>query len=224
MKETLPIDTLLIFILNLVVFVFSFRGPQEILNSPFVVPKRLSNIILKFGFHPSSVLKKPYILLTHMFIHGDWVHILANMLLFIPVGIVLEEKTGSLNFLFLFMFSGLMAVTFNVIFQLATQIPAMSLIGASGALQGILIAGALIYPTKKIPLCSIPIIQFFTPIIYFFKPDAEGNLFLGMIFFTLFSLLMIFMGNRGLAEISHLGGTVGGFLYFWFIERDKDNA
>ena len=104
MKEAVPVMTVAFFILNIMVFMFSFSNPIELLNSIFVTPERLTKIITNFGFYPNLIIKKPYILVTHMFIHGDWLHILINMSIFLYVGTTLEDKIGSVNFFLLFLF------------------------------------------------------------------------------------------------------------------------
>lgn len=221
MRDFVPLVTITIFILNIIVFIYSFQNPMELLESIFGTSDKLEEVIANFGFYPNLIREKPYILITHMFIHADWIHIFINMSLFLFVGMYLEERIGHFNFLLVFLFSGLFAIMFNILLRVLLDIPNVASIGASGALFGVLALGALLLPELKVPIILVPILNLISPFVYFLKFKIDGNLLLTFIFYIIFSLLVVFLDMSNLTEISHLGGMIGGFLYFWLIGNSK---
>ncbi|OGI15127.1 hypothetical protein A3K63_03270 [Candidatus Micrarchaeota archaeon RBG_16_49_10] len=222
MAEFVPIVTIMIFLACVMVFAFSFGNTWDMVNSIFVTPERLRNMIVSLCFYPNLIAEKPYILVTHMLVHADWLHILINMALLLSVGIFLEERIGSFNFLLVFLFSGFCSIVFNILLRALISMPNVASIGASGAVFGVIMLGALIMPDKKVPIIVIPILNLLAIFVYFFDFKLEPNLVVAIIFYSIFSVMMVFLGSGTLSEISHLGGMIGGFVYFWFIEKDED--
>ena len=156
------------------------------------------NIDLLLGLVPFLVWKKFYLwqLVTYMFLHGSITHILFNLLALWMFGGELENFWGSKEFLFYFFFCGIGAGICTVLFSPNQFIP---VIGASGAIYGLLLAFGWLFPNR---------------IIYFnflFPIPAKY-------FVMIFGLLEFFYASRGgtgggVAHLTHLGGLLFGILY-----------
>ncbi len=150
------------------------------------------------GLVPLLVWKKFFLwqLFTYIFLHGDVSHILFNLLALWMFGGELENYWGSRKFLFYFFFCGIGAGICTVIFSPYQLIP---VIGASGAIYGILLAFGWLYPNRLI------YIYFLFPI-----PAKYFVLIYGFLEFIYFS-----RGGTGggVAHLTHLGGLLFGLIY-----------
>jgi membrane associated rhomboid family serine protease len=150
-----------------------------------------------FGLVPAAVLHKFYIwqLLTYMFMHGSFFHILFNMFVLWMFGSDVERRWGTHDFYVYYFVTGIGAGLFNVLFEPGSTIP---IVGASGAIYGVLLAFGLLFPNRQI-------------YIYFLFPVRAKYLvmmFAGMSFMYAFS-----QRSDGVAHFAHLGGMVVGYLY-----------
>jgi len=176
---------------NVFVFMLQFVG---------VVPSSI------FGLVPALVVQKFYIwqLVTYMFLHGGMFHILMNMFVLWMFGSEIERQWGSREFYKYYFITGIGAGIFNVIFDHTLTIP---IVGASGAIFGILLAFGLMFPNR--------------PILLYFLIPIKAKYF--VIFFGVISFLSAFSAtNDGIAHFAHLGGMVVGFLYLrldWRLSR-----
>jgi membrane associated rhomboid family serine protease len=135
-------------------------------------------------------------LVTYIFLHdtGNWTHILFNMLGLWMFGSDLEQVWGSREFTKYFFICGVGAGILTV--ALSPNSP-VSTIGASGAIYGILLAYALLFPNRIIYWIIFPI-----------KAWVLAAIFFGIAF-----LSSISVNGGGVAHIAHLGGGLFGFLY-----------
>jgi len=138
----------------------------------------------------------PWQLLTYMFLHGGFLHLLFNMLALWMFGMELETIWGSRRFLVFYLACGLAAGVANVaVAPLLGQ--AAPTVGASGAVFGVLIAFAMLFPDRPIYL-------------YFLLPVKAKYLV------TAYIGLELFFGitgtSDGIAHVAHLGGAAAGFL------------
>lgn len=138
--------------------------------------------------------------ITYMYVHdhGDFYHILLNMLLLFFIGFTLEQRMGTIEYLVYYhvvgTLAGLLSLGFYYInFDWATQ-----LMGASGALFGLLLAFAAYFPNSK----------FF---IFFVIPVRAVTLIILYASYELFSQLLF--PNSRVAHLTHLAGLVFGYLY-----------
>jgi membrane associated rhomboid family serine protease len=158
-------------------------------------------IIIWFGLTPAAVVKELAIwqLFTYMFLHGSIGHILWNMLALWMFGADLESSWGTRRFLQFYFFCGIGAgicvVLFNYILPWGN--PVVPTIGSSGAIFGILMAYAMLYPTRTILFAFLIPIQ----VKYFV-------LIIGAIAF-----LSSFGVNNGVSNFAHLGGLLFGYLF-----------
>jgi rhomboid-like protein len=184
-------------------------------------------------FYPDSDAFRPWQLVTHMFAHGGFTHFLFNVIALISFGGIIEYKLGTRRFLTLYFISGLGAVLLHYIsvgievyqltetffpnldgkaenvvlgIQLGTkQVSYGPMLGASGAIYGIMAAFAFFYPNEEMVFLFIPYpikAKYLVPII----------LAIDLIFgFTN-------LENDPFAHFAHLGGALAGFLTVsvWF--------
>jgi len=150
------------------------------------------------GLIPAEVLVRPWTPFTYMFLHGGVMHILFNMLGLFFFGPRLEERLGGRGFLGLYFVSGLAGAALSI------MTPHALIIGASGAVFGVLVGFAYYWPRAQIYIWGILPVQ---------------ARVLVVIFITL-SLWSAFSGNSGgVAHFAHLGGCAGGFLFLKLRER-----
>jgi membrane associated rhomboid family serine protease len=151
----------------------------------------------KFGLVPAEVTEKYYLwqLVTYIFLHGGFFHILFNMFGLYMFGSELEQLWGTREFTKFFFLCGIGGAIASVI---VSPHAFVSIIGASGAIFGLLVAYGVLFPNRLIYLYMIiPIKAKWFVIIY------------GAINF--FSALSV--SNTGVAYVTHLGGMLVGFVY-----------
>jgi membrane associated rhomboid family serine protease len=153
-------------------------------------------------------------ILTSMFLHGGWFHILSNMWILIIFGDNIEDKLGSIRYLIFYLLSGTAAVLLQVYFDPASTVP---MIGASGAIAGVLGAYLILFPHSRVA-SLVPIVFIFTMI------EVPAFVFLGFWFVSqLFSGWLALQGAdmSGVAWWAHVGGFVFGILAVKFFERRR---
>lgn len=149
-----------------------------------------------FGFSPARLLIHPWSPLTYMFLHGSFFHLFANMLVLFFFGPPLEGSWGGREFVRFYLAAGMGGALFSLL--LVQLIGTPTVIGASGAVYGLLLAFALKWPNA--------------PIYLWFLFPVKAKYFVG--FMAFFSLYASLGGARdGVAHWAHLGGLVTGFVY-----------
>lgn len=161
-------------------------------------------------FFPSSDYFKPYQIVTHMFMHANFIHIFFNMFVLFMFGPPLEALWGPKRFLFFYFFAGFGALLLHLVVKylemefmgaspLEINVP---MLGASGAIFGLLIGFGMMFPETRLMLLFPPI-----PIKakYFVLIIAALELFLG-----------VSRMSAGIAHFAHLGGALFGFLLIWY--------
>jgi membrane associated rhomboid family serine protease len=138
---------------------------------------------------PTLVMERPWTLVTHLFLHGNFEHFFINMLVFFFFAPVLERKIGSSKFLLIFFLAGIFA---GIGWSLTSVTPA---VGASGALMGIFATLAVLMPRMRVYL--------------FFIVPLE--IWIVLILFALYDFLMIGSGDM-IAHTAHLSGLFFGLL------------
>lgn len=119
--------------------------------------RRQSNILMKYSLHPYSVVNfgKYYQLITHIFLHLDFMHLLFNGLTFYFFAPYLEQTLGSGFLIILFVSSGLVSSIPSILKH--KNNPDYYSLGASGAISGIVFSYILFYPTSRIYIFLLPI-------------------------------------------------------------------
>lgn len=139
-------------------------------------------------------------LVTYQFMHGGFSHIFFNMLMLWMFGMEIENYWGSKKFLIYYLLCGIVAGLFQLfISPLFGDVPAVT-IGASGAVYGVLIAFAMMFPDRYIFL-------------YFFVP-IKAKYLIG--FLIVLEFLLVDSAQSNVAHLAHLGGALAGFLFILF--------
>ena len=151
------------------------------------------------GFSPGGVLTRPWTLVSYMFVHGGFLHVAVNMLVLFFFGPPLERTWGGREFLKYYLVTGLGAALFSYLFL---PLPDVSLqttvVGASGAIFGLMLAFALMWPDARIYIWGIL--------------PMRAKWFVGLL--ALFTLYSTFDGTGSrVADWAHLGGLAVGFGY-----------
>jgi membrane associated rhomboid family serine protease len=149
----------------------------------------------------SSLLSAPWTLVTYMFLHADIWHILFNMLMLFFLGRILERQIGSVRFLGLFLGSGILAGLVQVLL-----FPAFPVIGASGAIMGVLGALTILLPDLRIYLYFIPM-----------------KLWQLTILLVAFDVLLLRQDDM-IAHGAHLVGLAVGLLYGYILKMNRDRV
>ena len=148
----------------------------------------------------------PWQVLTYAFLHGSLSHLLFNMFGLYLFGGDIERVWGSARFLRYYLFCALSGALAQLVFSLLTGAGA-PMVGASGAIFGLLIAFAMVYPNRMI-------MPLFPPI------PMRAPIFVG-----LYGGLELFLGvtgtQAGVAHFAHLGGLAGGYLFLKFWRRPR---
>ncbi|MFH1729020.1 MAG: rhomboid family intramembrane serine protease [Pseudomonadota bacterium] len=212
-SATFPIVTVSLIIINVAVFIFQLylgKNNGYFIYNYGVIPAEI------WGFkniaHSTEI--NPFLsIITSMFLHGGYLHLIGNMLYLWIFGDNIEDTFGHFSFLIFYIICGIVGASFNIIFSPGSQIP---MIGASGAIAGVLGAYILRYPFAKIHTLFI--------IIIFFKIFKLPALFvLGFWFFiqAMNSLPSIGYTGGQVAWFAHVGGFVAGFLIMLFYPKTK---
>jgi membrane associated rhomboid family serine protease len=162
-------------------------------------------MVVYLGLLPGLVWHEFYLwqLLTYMFLHGGFFHILFNLLALWMFGGELENLWGSRRFLFYFFFCGIGAGIITVLCTviLTPQYQFIPVIGASGAIYGILLAFGWLFPNRLI-------------YVYFLFPIPAKY------FVIIFGLIEFFSSiggaGGGVSHLTHLGGLLFGILYMLY--------
>lgn len=148
---------------------------------------------------PALVLERPWTAVTYMFLHGGVWHLAFNMIALFFFGPRLEMRLGSRHFLGLYFVSGLVAAGASAVFT-----PTAAVVGASGAIFGILLAFARYWPREQLLIWGI------------FPIEARWL----VVLLTGASLYFGVSGAQaGVAHFAHLGGFAGGYAYLRFAGR-----
>lgn len=205
--ERFPFLTYLLIGLNVLVFLFQLSLP----------PEGLRVLIFTWGVIPRDVTawgNDPLVLLTlvtSLFLHGGWFHLIGNMLYLWIFGNNVEDRMGHVGFLLFYLLCGIAASLTEVLLKPGSALPT---IGASGAIAGVLGAYFLLYPKARVILL-VPVFLFF-----FFTVQVPAVVVLGFWF-----VLQLFSGvaqfgayteSGGVAYWAHAGGFVAGMVLMPF--------
>ncbi|TVP77111.1 MAG: rhomboid family intramembrane serine protease [Gemmatimonadales bacterium] len=164
----------------------------------FLTIPLLQEAVTLFGFRPVDTLVRPWTPITYMFLHGGFLHLLFNMIGLFFFGPRLEERLGARHFLGFYLVSGLGGAAASFL------TPTTFVIGASGAVFGILLGFARYFPEERIYIWAVLPVKARTVVI----------------FLAAFSLAAGFMGTGGnVAHWAHLGGFVAGWGYLKIMEH-----
>ncbi len=204
-----PVITILLIALNVGVFLYQVISPQG-LNYHVVRMGVIPYEITHFRSLAEGIrLSPPLTLFAAMFIHGGLFHLIGNMLFLWIFGNNIEDFLGPLRFIPFYLLSGLGATFVQVIFSPNSRLP---MIGASGAIAGILGAYLILYPAARV--LTLVFLFFFIRIV------AIPAAFLLGLWFVL-QVFNVGLGG-GVAWFAHIGGFLVGIgLIKWVSRRQR---
>lgn len=206
-SRSFPIVNWCIIAINLVVFLYEFS-----------LGRAADAFILQHGLTPSRFfwgLKNDLgdaiiPVFTSMFLHGGWLHVLGNMWFLYIFGDNVEDRVGHIGYIFFYLLCGIGAALSQTLLFPASTLP---MVGASGAIAGILGAYFLLFPQSRI-LTLVPIFIFIQLI------EVPAWVFLPFWF-----LLQFIQGalspqaSGGVAWWAHIGGFLVGMIAIWVFKK-----
>lgn len=188
----LPEGIKTIIIINVVIYIF------------LEISGLKSDIFRQFGLIPSKTLFEAYIWqpFTYMFLHDGFFHILLNMLFLWMFGKDVEQSWGKIAFYKYYLVTGVGSGMLNAMIHYDSMIP---VVGASGAVFGILLAFAMLYPNRIV-------------LLYGLVPMKVKYLVMGLAAIALFSSIL--MKDSRISHLTHLSGMITGYIYLnwnWLI-------
>lgn len=212
--QNLPVVTVLLILMNCLLFGYE-------MSLMFNSTVELNQFIQQWGFVPESLSlgeSSAYIsVFSSMFLHGGYLHLGSNMLFLWVFGDNIEDEMGSARFLVFYLISGLAGTLGQYVVAPDSTVP---LIGASGAIAGVLGAYLLLYPTARVLTAVIFII--FIRLIY-----LPAWILLGF-----WIVLQLLQGTASLgmsdpignvAWFAHLGGFLAGVVMVLFMRKSRRN-
>ncbi len=211
--RAIPVVTIGIILLNAAVFLWQLSLP----------PDRAQAAVYLLGFMPALVFGHASIneqwvpvgatVFTSMFLHGSFLHVAGNMLYLWIFGDNVEDRVGRGRFVAFYLICGVIAALAQALPDTRSTVP---MIGASGAVSGVLGAYLVLYPRANVLVALPLLIVFYTvrvPAIY-----VLGFWFVGQ----LLSSLASDSGAGGVAFGAHVGGFVAGaILIRWFLRERR---
>jgi membrane associated rhomboid family serine protease len=180
-----------------------------LINVLMLVLTYLNNPLMSkwFALNPISFIWKPWQLVTYMFMHGGFGHLFFNMYTLFIFGSVLENVWGTKKFLTFYFVTGIGAALVNIGVQYLTGSFALT-VGASGAIYGILMGYAMLYPDSMLTLILPPV-------------SMKAKWF--VLIFAGIELLLGISNNPAdnVAHFAHLGGLVFAFLLLMFWKKRR---
>ncbi len=190
-SRSFPVVNLLLIGANLLVFLYELS----------LTPSGLDRLIANYGLIPARIhwnqFGTLYPLVTNMFLHAGWLHILGNMWFLFIFGDNVEDRMGPMRYLLFYFLGGIAASTMQVVVDPSSQIPA---IGASGAIAAVLGAYFVYFPRARV----------ITLVFIFILPwiiEIPALIYLGIWF-----ALQFFPGVLSLATSA---GTAAGGVAWW---------
>lgn len=171
-------------------------------------------LIYSFGFIPViffgemslptylQVIPSELTILSSMFLHGGWMHLIGNMMYLWVFGDNIENYFGSLGYIFFYIICGLGAAFLQAYINLESEIP---MIGASGAISGVLGAYLVLYPKANITVII--------PIFYFVQTARLSAVIVLGVWFIIQLVSSLFQDSGGgVAFAAHIGGFLSGLI------------
>ena len=210
-SSTTPFVTVGIIVMNVAWFVYELMlspGLRDFMMQRGLVPARLS--IALHG--DASLVSVAPTIVTSMFLHGGWMHLIGNMWYLWIFGDNIEDRMGKRRFLAFYLLAGLVAAGVQFALHPESSSPT---VGASGAIAGVLGAYALLFPGARV-FTLLPIFPFFQIV------PLPAVLVLGLWFVLQCFVGVLALGagvGGGVAWWAHIGGFAFGLLAVKLFER-----
>jgi len=147
-------------------------------------------------------------LLTSLFMHGSFLHLFGNMLFLWIFGNNIEDHLGKMKFIFFYFAAGVGASLTHILFNFNSLIP---VIGASGAVSGVMGAYLILYPQARVKTLVF---------IFFFITFVDIPAFVFLIVWFIFQFFYV-GGGSGIAWLAHVGGFIIGILLIKAMQKKQ---
>ena len=197
--KTFPFITILLIVANIAVFLYELSlgsGVEYLVSVMGAIPYEITHIHL----NPKVSLT----LITSLFLHGSILHLLGNMLYLWIFGNNIEDAVGHIKFVLFYLITGVAASMTHILLNTDSMVP---VIGASGAISGVMGAYFLFYPRARV-LTLIPFFIF----IRIIKVPAFFFLGFWMLFQVISGINVSQSGEAGIAWFAHIGGFAAGLI------------
>jgi len=194
-SRTTPIVTVGIIVANVLVFLYQVSLDRFSVN----------HLIAEYGVIPDRL--HALSLVTSMFLHGGWMHVIGNMWFLWIYGDNVEDVLGHARYLLFYLLAGVAAALLQVALSWDSRVP---MIGASGAIAGVMGAYLVKFPRARV-LTLIPVFVFFTTV----EIPAVFILlywFVIQFFSGVGSIGYSHLSQGGVAWFAHVGGFVAGMI------------
>lgn len=209
-SRSFPVVNFTIIGINVLIFLYEFSLGRQI--EPFIRNWGLTPVRFFWGLH-HNLGDAIYPIFSSMFLHAGWLHVLGNMWFLYIFGDNVEDRVGHVGYIFFYLLCGVGAALSQTLLLRDSSVP---MVGASGAIAGVLGAYFLLFPHARV-LTLVPIFIFIQLV------EIPAFVFL-LIWFLLQFLTMTPMQSAaegGVAWWAHIGGfLVGMFLIFFFKKRE----
>ena len=210
-----PMVTVFLIVVNLGIFVMEWAILEPSFAKAFfsyyaLVP---GDLVARWSYEPMLTLSS---FLTYQFLHGSWFHVIANMWSLWLFGDNVEDQMGPIAFLMFYLVCGVVAAVTHILIFPESQLP---VVGASGAVSGVMGAYMFLYPTARLvflfPVLIFPVFIEIFAIMYFLFWFL-GQFFSGTVILSQGSGAEV----GGVAFWAHIGGFLAGlFTHRFFLNR-----
>ena len=210
--DLFPVVTIGLIAANVLLFFFQLSSGSE----------NFQNFTFRFAVVPVAFVEAPFMpsqlgrVFTSMFLHGGFLHLGGNMLFLWIFGNNIEDYLGHLKFALFYLACGVAGALAHIVMHESSTIP---MIGASGAISGVLGAYFLLFPRAKV-LTLIPIFFF----LYFMEVPAFIFLGIYILLQLLYALPSLMGGSAsvpGVAWLAHIGGFVAGIALLLILRKRR---
>jgi membrane associated rhomboid family serine protease len=213
----IPVITIFFIIINCLIYyyqVYVVTDSMQFIYSFGLIPYEISQGINIVPYGPTPVYLN---IATSMFMHGSFVHLFGNMLYLWIFGNNIEDYLGKFRFIIFYFLSGIIAALTQVLINPYSNVP---MIGASGAVAGVLGAYFILFPKARIT--TLVFFGFFIRLIRMPALFVLGLWIVFQIFYGL-SALSVQGANAGVAWFAHIGGFIGGIVLIKLFTPAKKN-
>ncbi|MDQ3142962.1 MAG: rhomboid family intramembrane serine protease [Bacteroidota bacterium] len=192
-----PIFAYSLIFVNILVFIYEINLGRE----------GSEVFLMSYGAIPQEVIQGQdlYTLISCMFLHGGWIHLIGNMLFLWVFADNIETIVGSINFMLFYVLGGLVASATHIFFNPYSEIP---MIGASGAISAVMGAYLILFPSSRVRVFIIFLLSsVYIPSIFFLGFWIIQQMVAGV-----GSLNSTGEESTGVAWWAHIGGFVFGVL------------
>jgi membrane associated rhomboid family serine protease len=214
-RRLTPVVNYTLIALNIVVFVYQLFLSD--VPSGFNTPSDLERFIFRWGAIPNEISQGQdlFALLTSMFLHGGWAHIIGNMLFLWVFGDNVEDTMGHVRYLLFYLLTGIAAGLTQVVIDTNSTIP---LVGASGAISGVLGAYIVLFPRGNIR--TLIFLGVFVTVVMV-PAWVQIGIWIVLQFINGFASLGVTTEEGGgVAFFAHIGGFLAGAALVWLFKDD----